>query len=233
MWVGWVHHSWRFGHAEALRKVGPKMPERQRCQSEKLLEFFRYDPNDFLLRLVTIDETRLYHYDPETKQQSMEWWHSSSPRPTPKNSECKNPLETFSLRLFGIKGATSSLIFFQRAKLSTHLCWCNWRTFWRKNAGRRKVTNGVLFLHDDAPARRTLATHKKLAYLGFQCFHHTPYSPELALSDYHLCLGLKKLLKGRHFFPSDSEVIVAAVIWLNGQPSEFFFEWLAKVRATS
>jgi len=30
------------------------------------------------------------------------------------------------------------LIIFQRAKLSTrsitHLCWCNWRTFWRKNA---------------------------------------------------------------------------------------------------
>jgi hypothetical protein len=28
------------------------------------------------------------------------------------------------------------LIIFQRAKLSkrriTHLCWCNWRTFWRK-----------------------------------------------------------------------------------------------------
>ena len=27
-------------------------------------------------RLVTMDETWLYHYDPETKQQSMEWQHS-------------------------------------------------------------------------------------------------------------------------------------------------------------
>ena len=27
-WAGWVHHSWRFGHAEALCKVGPEMPER-------------------------------------------------------------------------------------------------------------------------------------------------------------------------------------------------------------
>ena len=32
-------------------------------------------------RLVTMDETWLYHYDPDTKQQSMEWRHSSSPRP--------------------------------------------------------------------------------------------------------------------------------------------------------
>jgi len=30
---------------------------------------------------VTIDKTWLYHYDPETKQQSMEWRHSGSPSP--------------------------------------------------------------------------------------------------------------------------------------------------------
>jgi hypothetical protein len=30
------------------------------------------EANDFLLRLVTMDETWLYHYDPETKQQSIE-----------------------------------------------------------------------------------------------------------------------------------------------------------------
>ena len=32
-------------------------------------------------RLVTMDETWLYHHDPDTKQQSMEWRHSGSPRP--------------------------------------------------------------------------------------------------------------------------------------------------------
>jgi len=42
--------------------------KRQRCQSsEQLLEFFRRDANDFLSRLVTVDETWLYHCDPETK----------------------------------------------------------------------------------------------------------------------------------------------------------------------
>jgi len=45
------------------------------------LEFFQHDPKDFLSQLVTMDETWLYHYDPETKQQSTEWWHSGSPRP--------------------------------------------------------------------------------------------------------------------------------------------------------
>ena len=61
--------------------------KRQRFQfPEQFSEFFRRDPNDFLSRLVTMDETWLYHYDPETKQQSMEWRHSGLPRPAPKNS---------------------------------------------------------------------------------------------------------------------------------------------------
>ena len=56
--------------------------KRQRCQSsEQFMEFLRRDRNDFLSRLLAMDETRLYHYDPETKQQSMEWRHSGPPRP--------------------------------------------------------------------------------------------------------------------------------------------------------
>ena len=43
--------------------------------------FFRRDPNDLVWRLVTMDETWLYHYDAETKQQSLEWRHSGSLRP--------------------------------------------------------------------------------------------------------------------------------------------------------
>jgi len=86
-------------------------------------------------------------------------------------------------------------------------------------------------LHDNAPAHWTLETQKKLAYLGFQCLGHPPYSPDLAPSHYHLFPGLKKELKGSHF-SSDAEVIAAAETWLDGQLSEIFFEWLAKGRAT-
>jgi len=44
-------------------------------------------------------------------------------------------------------------------------------------------------------------------------------------------LDWKGHLKVRHF-SSNTEVIAAAETWLDGQPSDFFFEWLAKVRAT-
>jgi histone-lysine N-methyltransferase SETMAR len=78
-------------------------------------------------------------------------------------------------------------------------------------------------LHDNAPAPRTLATQKKLTYLGFQCLDHPPFFPDLAPSDYHLFPELKKQSKGRHF-SWDTEVIAAAESWLDGQPSDFFFE---------
>jgi len=78
----------------------------QRCQSsEQLLEFFRRDPNDFLPRLVTMDETWLYHYDPETKKQSIQWWHRGSPRP--QKFRVQKSAGKFSPRFFGIKTASS------------------------------------------------------------------------------------------------------------------------------
>ena len=99
-----------------------------------------------------------------------------------------------------------------------------------KEKCRGKVTKRVLFLHDNALSHRALATQKKLAYMGFHCPDHPPYSPDLAPSDYHLFPGLKKQLKGCHFL-SNAEVIAAAVTWLDGQLSKFFFEWFTKVRA--
>ena len=85
-----------------------------------------------------------------------------------------------------------------------------------KEKHRGKVTKGVLFLHDNAPSHRALATQKKLAYLGFQLLDHPLYSPDLAPSDFHLFPGLKNQLKGRHF-SSDAEVIADAESWLDGK----------------
>jgi len=96
-----------------------------------------------------------------------------------------------------------------------------------KEKRRGKVINVVLFLHDNVPAHRALATWKKVAYL----FDHPPYSPDLAPSDNHLFPGLKKRLEVGHF-SSDTEVNSAAETSLYGQLSDFFFEWLAKVRVT-
>jgi len=85
-----------------------------------------------------------------------------------------------------------------------------------KEKRRGKFTNGILFLHDNASAHRALSTQKKLAYLGFHCLDHQPYSPDLAPSDSRLFPGLKKQLEAHHF-STDAEVIAVAETWLDGQ----------------
>jgi len=169
-----------------------------------------------------MDETWLYHYDPDTQQQSMEWRHSDSPRPQKirMQKSARKVLASIFWDRDGIllidylpKGQTINAEYysFLLVQLKDIL----------KEKRRRKVTKGVLFLHDNAPAQRALATQKKLAYLGFQYLNHPPFSPDLATSVYHLFPGLKKQLKSR-YFSSDAEVIAAAGTWLNGQISEFF-----------
>ena len=46
-----------------------------------------------------------------------------------------------------------------------------------KQKRRGKVAKGILFLHENSPAHRALATQKKLAYLGLQCPDHLSYFP--------------------------------------------------------
>ena len=83
-------------------------------------------------------------------------------------------------------------------------------------------------MHDNATAHQALSTQKKMAYLGFQCLDHPPYSLDLAPSDCHLFSGLKKELKSHHF-SSDAEVIAASETWLDGQIPDFFLSGLQKL----
>ena len=164
-----------------------------------------------------MDETWLYHYDPEAKQHSVGWRHSGSPRP--KNSECKNPLAL----IFGDQDGILLIDYLPKGQNINAEYYSSLLVQLKdilKGKRHGKVAKWFLFLHDNAPAHRALATQKKLAYLNFHCLDHPPYSPDLAPSDYHLFPGLKKQLKGRHF-SSAAEVIAAAETWLDGQPSEF------------
>jgi hypothetical protein len=86
-----------------------------------------------------------------------------------------------------------------------------------------KVTKRGLFLHDNVPA-----TQKKLVYLGFQCLDQPPHSPDMAPPYYHLFPGMKKKLKYCHF-SSDTEVIAATEILLDGKTSEFLLSGLQKL----
>lgn len=49
--------------------------------SEALLAMIRRDPKDFFRRFITVDETWVHHYTPETKEQSKQWRKSGEGPP--------------------------------------------------------------------------------------------------------------------------------------------------------
>jgi len=147
------------------------------------------------------------------RQSNNQWSGGIAAHPTPKNSECKNPLENFSPKFSGIKKASSSLIIFQRAKLSrrsvTHLCWCNWRTFWRKNAAGSSPRESCSCttmprLTGHLQPRRNWPTWASSVLITLPILRIWPRRTTTCYLDWK-----KKQLKGRRF-SSDSEVIAAA-----------------------
>ena len=146
----------------------------------------------------------------------MGWRYSVSP--APKISECKNPLGKFSIRFFGIKKASSSLIIFQRTKLSkrsiTHLCWCNWRKFWRNTAAGRSPKGScscttMLQLTWHLQPRRNWPTWASSVLITHPILRIWPRRTNAC------SLYWKKTIEICHF-SSDAEVIAAAETWLYG-----------------
>ena len=124
-----------------------------------------------------MDETLLYHYDLETKQQSMEWRHSGSPRPAPQKIPSEKSAGKVLASIFWDQDGILLIDYLQKGQTINAEYYSSLLVQLRdilKEKRRAKFTKGVLFLHDNAPAHRTLATQKKLAYLGFHCLDHPP-----------------------------------------------------------
>ena len=139
-----------------------------------------------------MDETWLYHYDPETKQESMEWWRSSSHHP--KKFQVQKSTGKVLALIFWDQDGILLIDYLPKGQTINAEYYSSLLVQMKdilKEKCHGKVTKGVLYLHDNASAHWALATQKKLAYLGFQCLDHPPYSLDLAPSDYYLFPGLK------------------------------------------
>ncbi|GBL86217.1 Histone-lysine N-methyltransferase SETMAR [Araneus ventricosus] len=81
------------------------------------------------------------------------------------------------------------------------------------------LSGGIVLLHDNARPHTAASTQELLDQFGWEIFDHPPYSPELAPSDFHLCLKLKEFLGGKRF-GSDEELENEVPTWLNELAAE-------------
>ena len=93
-----------------------------------------------------------------------------------------------------------------------------------QNNRRGILTKGVVLLHDNAPPKPRLA---KILY-NSEIFHHPPYSPDVAPSNYHLFTEMKFWLATQRFHTKE-KLMDGGNIWLHILKTPFFDEGLQKL----
>ena len=169
-----------------------------------------------------MDETCLYSYDPETKQQSMEWRHSGSPRPQ-KIPSAKIHLESFASIFWDQDGIL--LIDYLPEGQTINAKYCSsllvkLKTFWKKNTAGSSPRGSCSCttmprLTGHLQPRRNWPTWTSNVLITHPILQIWPRRTTTCSLDW-------KTLEGRHF-SSDAEVIAAAESWFDRQISEFFF----------
>ena len=86
-----------------------------------------------------------------------------------------------------------------------------------------KLSLGVLFHQDNAPAHKSTVAMAAIQECVSQLVEHPPYSPDLAPSDYYLLPKMKKELSGRHF-RTDDDVKQANEAFLEAKDAIFYRE---------
>ena len=198
--------------------------QKQQCvdYSKRCLELFQRNKKDFFMRYVTMDETWIHRYTPESYRQSAEWTTKGENRPKrPKmQMSAGKILATAFWDAPGIlfidyleKGRTINGEYYMAllVRLKEEIA---------KKRPRMKKKK-VLFHQDNAPCHNSITTMAKLHQLHFELLLHAPYSLGLAPSDYYLLADLKRM---RHVkrFDSNKEVIAETDACFEAKDKSFY-----------
>lgn len=190
--------------------------------SHELLEQYNADPADFCARLVTGDETWLHYWDPESKQESMQWKHPESP--PPKKFRTQPSAGKIMATIFWDAEGVITIDYMPHGRTITGQYYADLLGRLRediKKKRRGKLAKGVLLLHDNAPAHSSRVAQAAIRDSGFEEVPHPPYSPDLAPSDFYLFRLLKKHLRGKRF-DDDDELKIATEEYLQMVGKRFY-----------
>ena len=160
-----------------------------------LLERFR-SKDDFLLRLVTVDETWVHYYEPENKAQSRQWVGPGSPRP--KKFKTQLSAGKVMATVFWDAKGVIMLDFLPKRSTITGVYYANLLDQLRTAIREGKLSKGVLLQQDNARVPSCKVAMDAVGRNGYELIPHPAYSPDLAPSDFFLFSNLKKDIRGLH-----------------------------------
>jgi len=168
--------------------------------TQKLLHIFREEGNEFLQKVVAIDETWIRDFEPELKSQSSEWRGKGPPR-LKKFKRAQSKVKQIMIFAYDCKG----VIMTDRVPSGKTVTAAYYRQFLQKL--RRKMhanrpdllENGVLILRDNARPHLGKDVRELLDRYSWEVLTNLPYSPDMSPPDFDLFPKLKINMRGVHF----------------------------------
>lgn len=203
----------------------------RKTTSTQVLNMIKRNPVDFWQRLITVDETWIHHYTPETKNQSKQWVEAGGS--APKKAKTVKSADKVMATVFWDSSGILLIDYLEKGKTITG-------EYYRglldqlKDAIKEKRPHlqkkKVLFLQDNASSHTAADTIMKLREIHFELLPHPPYSPDLAPSDFFLFPNLKKWLGGKRF-SSNEEVINETNAYFEEFDKSYFSDGIKKLES--
>ncbi len=221
------------------RKIAPKMVPRvltqeqmraRRSISQENLAKIRGDP-DFFRKLITVDESWVFVYDPRTKLADCQWCSPVEPRPV-KALRARSMKKTMLVLFFDDEGVVHSEFRDQGVGTINTATYIKILRRFRESVRRKRPHKwqGRQFtlLQDNAPAHTSVLAAEYFHKTQMELISHPPYSPDLAPCDYWAFPHLKNIVQGRRFESVDDLKIEISQA-LRAIPAAEFEEALKKL----
>ena len=171
-----------------------EMQQWHRCAvAQALLDPYEREGDDFLGRIVAMDETWAHLYKPNLKCQSNEWKHPSSPHPE-KVCPTSCPVKVMSIVAYDIDGIILHQAVSLRRTVNTayyciflqhHLCPALRRKRWHL------VVQNPIILNDNSRSHTAAAVMDHLCHWQWEILEHPLYSPDMSPCNYNLFAKVK------------------------------------------
>lgn len=201
------------------RFLTAEMRERRLTSCQDNLRLYEEIGDHLLKNIITMDETPLALYLPESRRESQEWKlpgeTGSRKLRTSTSHKRVSMLSAFwddnGILLLDFAGA--------QTKIDSNY-YCNLVQQVRR---KRRKSRGcdLFFLTDNAPIHTSQRSAATVEACGLKVLSHPPYSPDLAPSDFFLFRHLKQALRGKRF-ASKEDLKEEVERFFQEKPTEFF-----------
>ena len=195
------------------------MKDRRLMCCQENLNLYERIGDRFLQNIMTMDETPLALYVPESRRESQEWKLPGEGCSKKMRSSTSHKKALMLTTFWDANGMI--LADFAEAGVRINSEYYSRLVLQARKLRRKSRVCELYYLHDNAPIHTSGLSMSSIEGCGLTLLSHPPYSPDLAPSDYHLFNHLKRALRGQHFATKE-DLKDAVSNFLAQQPPKFF-----------